>query len=165
MRLLLPLLLFGMGTLRAAELSIASPDFTDGGSLPGWCAYHGENHSPSLNIRNVPAGTKSLVLIMDDPDAPPGLWTHWVLWNLSPETTLIPRGTLPSGALQGRNSFGNDHYDGPAPPSGTHRYFFHLLALDSRPELAKGSSRKALESAIRSHVLTEATCMGTFTSH
>jgi len=116
--------------------------------MPAKYAYKGQNLSPELRIGNVPANARSMVLIVDDPDAPAGLWTHWLVWNLPPNTTNIPEGKLPSGAIQGKNSFGNVRYDGPAPPSGTHRYFFRVYALDRMLSLSAGSDRAALVEAM-----------------
>src|ERR1019366_5496293 len=101
------------------DVNISTPAFAQGKSIPAKYAYKGQNISPELRIGNVPANTRSMVLIVDDPDAPSGLWTHWLVWNLPADTTSIPEGKLPSGAIQGKNSFGRVRYDGPAPPRGT----------------------------------------------
>ena len=92
------------------------------------------------------------VLVTDnDPDAPAGLWTHWLVWNLPATVTVLAEGKLPPDAQQGRNSFGHACYDGPAPPSGTHRYFFHLYALDTTLALPSGSDRSEIKAAMQAH--------------
>lgn len=113
-------------------------------------------------IAAVPAKARSLALIMDDPDAPRGTFVHWLVWDLAPATSKLLPGKLPPEARTGRNHFGNDRYDGPAPPSGIHRYFFRFFALDNRLAIPAGASRGELEKAMKGHVLAEATLMGTF---
>ena len=132
--------------------------------IPIKYGFHGQNISPELRIANVPANAKSLVLIVDDPDSPSGLWTHWLVCNLPPNTTDIPEGKLPPGAMQGKNSFGNVRYDGPAPPMGTHRYFFHLYALDTTLSLPAGSSRDALVEAMKGHVVGYGQTIGIYSA-
>ena len=155
-------------------LSISSPAFSNGGQMPPRFAHTHDNISPPLAISGVPAAAKSLALIMDDPDAPAGLFTHWVVWNISPDTTSIPEGGFPpavaksiTGGIhlvpkEGRNNLGDAHYDGPAPPNGKHRYFFHLYGLDTVLSLPAGSNRAALEAAIKGHVVAKAEMYGTF---
>jgi len=120
--------------------------------------------SPIAYFQQAPQGTKSLAVIVDDPDAPAGLWTHWVIWNIPASIHSIEENTVPSFALQGRNSFGNCRYDGPAPLSGTHRYFFHVYALDTVLPLPSGASRGKLEAAMKDHVLAGAETYGTFSA-
>jgi len=132
--------------------------------MPTTYAYKGQNISPELRIANIPANARSLVLIVDDPDAPMGLWTHWLVWNLPAETTSIPEGKLPPKTMEGKNSFGNVRYDGPAPPSGTHRYFFHLYALDTTLSLSSGSSRAALLAAMEGHVVGAGETFGVYSA-
>ena len=105
-----------------------------------------------------------LVLIVDDPDAPSGLWTHWLVWNLSADTRSIAEGKLPDEAREGENSFGHVRYDGPAPPSGTHRYFFRLYAIDMTLSLATGSSRSVLEATMNGHIVGIAQTFGTYSA-
>jgi len=147
-----------------SSFTISTPAFAPGKSIPAAYAYREKNISPELRIENVPANARSLVLIVDDPDAPMGLWTHWLVWNLPVTTTSIPEGKSPPGAVQGRNSFGNVRYDGPAPPMGTHRYFFHVYALDTALSLASGSGRAALEEAIRGHVIGTGETFGVYSA-
>ena len=141
---------------------ISSPAFDQGKPMPARFAYADANVSPELHIANVPAAAKSLVLIVDDPDAPAGLWTHWLVWNLPATTTVLAEGKLPPDAQQGRNSFGHACYDGPAPPSGTHRYFFHLYALDTTLALPSGSDRSELKAAMQGHVVGKTDFFGTY---
>jgi len=105
---------------------------------------------------------------MDDPDAPSGTFVHWLIWNIPPALQLLPKdiiksGTLPNGAMQGRNDFGNVGYNGPCPPPGkTHRYYFRLYALDTKLTLQPGATRRELEAAMKGHILGKADHMGTF---
>ncbi len=120
-----------------------------------------------IEISGVPDGTKSLALIMDDPDAPSGLFVHWLLYRIPAKTTNLEENMaaiaeLPNGARQGRNGFGDLGYGGPQPPSGTHRYFFHLYALDVHLNLAPGISRAELDRALDGHVIEEAQMMGRY---
>jgi Raf kinase inhibitor-like YbhB/YbcL family protein len=154
--------LAGGWALAQAPFALASPAFAAGQALPSRYARTHENISPALEIRGVSAQAKSLALIVDDPDAPVGLFTHWLVWNISPDTTLIAEGAPPPGSRQGKNSEGDAAYDGPSPPSGTHRYFFHLYALDAPLPTAAGADRGALEAAMRGHVVAETQLMGTY---
>lgn len=148
---------------RAAEpMQISSPAFANGGMIPAKFTADGSDISPPLEIRNVPPAAKSLVLIVDDPDAPRGTWNHWLLWNIDPAATTIAENSTPAGAAAGRNDFGETRYRGPSPPSGTHRYFFRLLALDSKSSVPSGASRAELDQAVRGHVLAEAVLMGRY---
>jgi Raf kinase inhibitor-like YbhB/YbcL family protein len=147
---------------RAADFRLTSPDFANGASIPSRFTCEGQNISPGLAISGVPAGAKSLLLIVDDPDAPGGTFTHWLVWNLPPSTTSLPAGSAPSTARQGTNDFGTAAYSGPCPPSGTHRYFFRLSALDTTLTLPIGASRRDVDAAIRGHVLASATLMGRY---
>ena len=159
------LLAFGNGFARPMEvLAISSPAFSAGGAIPAQNSLAGGNISPELLISAVPANAKSLVLIVDDPDAPSGVWTHWLVWNLPVETKAIAAGKVPAGARQGKNSFGRVRYDGPSPPSGTHRYFFRLYALDDLLALPAGSDRDAVVTALFSgdHVVAEGEVFGTY---
>jgi Raf kinase inhibitor-like YbhB/YbcL family protein len=105
---------------------------------------------------------KSFALIVDDPDAPMGTWVHWVVWNIPAPATGIAEGKLPEGAVSGRNSWRRNGWGGPSPPSGTHRYFFKLYALDTVLELPHTTDAAGLERAMKGHVLGQATLMGTY---
>ena len=135
-------------------MKITSSAFQQGANIPSKFTCDGTNTSPSLQISDVPSGAKSLVLIVDDPDAPSGLFTHWVVWNISPQTSTIGEGSTPKG-LQGTNDFGKSGYGGPCPPSGTHRYYFKIFALDRELDLPSGAKRGQLELAIKSHVIAQ----------
>jgi Raf kinase inhibitor-like YbhB/YbcL family protein len=158
------LLLAGVVGARAAgSLTVFSPAFASGQPIPARYALAGENIPPELRVREVPASARSLALIVDDPDAPAGLWTHWLVWNLPAGTTVIPEGKLPEPAREGKNSFGRVRYDGPAPPAGTgvHRYFFCVYALDAPLVLPGGADRAALLDAMRGHVVGAGETFGT----
>ena len=143
-------------------LRITSPAFHDTKAIPPRCTADGLDVSPQLSIEGVPEGTQSLALIVDDPDAPNGTWVHWVLWNIPPSTTMIEEGTVPVGSTSGRNSWGKTGYGGPSPPSGTHRYFFKLYALDNELDLPPTADKAALERAMAGHILGTAQLMGTY---
>lgn len=143
-------------------MKISSPSFGEGGSIPKQFSKQGGDKSPALNIEDVPDEAKSLVLIMDDPDAPSGTFTHWILFNVSPRTKEIHEDAPPVMATQGRNDYGDVGYGGPKPPSGEHRYFFKLYALDSVLSLSRGVKRQELDAAMAGHILDEAQTMGRF---
>jgi len=145
------------------DLKITSPAFNMNGAIPSRYTCDGEDVNPPLLIENLPPGTQSLALIVDDPDAPRGTWVHWVVWNLGPETREIAKNTLPPNALQGMNDFRRQAYGGPCPPSGTHRYFFKLYALDTKIKLGAGTNKAALEAAIQGHVLAKTELVGRYT--
>src|SRR5438105_3192169 len=137
-----------MATLvNTATLTIGSPAFEPNGMIPAKYTCQGENVNPGITIENIPSGTKSLALIVDDPDAPNGVFTHWVVWNIRPVEMLIEN-TVPGE--EGRNSFGKTRYQGPCPPSGTHRYFFKVYALDTLLDIPASASadKKAVEKAM-----------------
>lgn len=141
-------------------MNITSPAFEDGDSIPSKYSCDGVNTSPQLDIANAPAGTASLVLIMDDPDAPGGTWDHWIAYDIAPTDTISAAND--SVGTGGVNSWGETGYGGPCPPSGTHRYFFRVFALDAVLGLGEGSDSEAVTAALEGHVLSEATLMGTF---
>ncbi len=119
----------------------------------------GDNISPDLSFQSVPEETKSLALIVTDPDAPSGTFTHWNIWNISPETYKIEEGATPNEAVVGMNYFGNMEYGGPCPPHGDHRYFFRLYDLDTMLNLDEGSKRLELEEVMKEHILDTAEIM------
>lgn len=143
---------------------VSSPAFHPGAAMPASFSRAGGNQSPPLAVSGVPSGTQSIALLMDDPDAPAGDWVHWIAIGLPPATTRIPAGRLPADAVLGANSWGAVRYDGPQPPSGTHRYVIHLYALDEKPHLDSGFARADFEAAIKGHILAEATLEGTFSA-
>ncbi len=143
-------------------MKLSSPAFADNGSIPARFTCQGEDINPRLDIEGVPEGAKSLVLIMDDPDAPSGTWDHWVVFNMAPETKTMAENGVPPGAVQGRNGWGNSEWGGPCPPSGTHRYVFKLYALDIILNLGRGSSRGDVERAMQGHVLAQTRLTGLY---
>lgn len=145
-----------------ADLKINSSAFSDGEFIPARYTADGLDVNPPLQISGVPEGAKSLVLIMDDPDAPVGVWDHWLVFNIPPSVTEISENSTPAGAVVGKNSWGRTNYGGPAPPSGVHRYFFKLYALDSMLPLPVGATKAQVESAMKGHILAEAQLMGKY---
>jgi Raf kinase inhibitor-like YbhB/YbcL family protein len=131
-----------------SQLRLTSPVFADNAAIPAKYTCRGQNISPPLVISGVPNSTKSLVLILHDPDAPSGDFVHWVVWNIPPGTTAIAEGALPSGAKLGMTSFGKTAYGGPCPPSGMHHYIFELFALRSALDLPAGANRDELLKAM-----------------
>jgi Raf kinase inhibitor-like YbhB/YbcL family protein len=140
-------------------MKITSPDFKHNELIPKQFTCEGEDASPCLVMERIPPQAKSLALIVDDPDAPMGTWVHWVLYGMPP-LGRIEQGAIPG--RQGKNDFGRKNYGGPCPPSGTHRYFFKLYALDSALDLKEGLSKKELESAMEGHVLEKAELVGLY---
>jgi Raf kinase inhibitor-like YbhB/YbcL family protein len=145
-----------------ATMNLSSPDFSEGGNIPERYTCDGKDISPTLKIDEVPKEAKSLVLIVDDPDAPGGNFTHWLMWNVGPDQAEIVANSLPHNAVQGVNDFGKNKYSGPCPPPGTHRYYFRLYALDTALTLPASSKRKVVDSAIKGHIIAEATLMGRY---
>jgi len=143
-------------------MKVTSSAFQEGGTIPEKFSKNGQNVSPGLRIEGAPAEAKSLVLIVDDPDAPVGLFTHWLVWNIDPKTSGIAEGSAPSGAVQGRNDFGEMGYGGPQPPSGTHRYYFKIFALDRTLDLKPGAKRRDLDAAMKGHVVGQGQLMGRY---
>jgi hypothetical protein len=157
---------------KAAEdtksVKLISTAFASGKPIPIDYTCDGKDLSPPLSWTNVPPGTKSLALICEDPDAPGGIWTHWVLYGLPAETTQLPAGvgataSLPGGGSQGLNSFNRIGYGGPCPPPGkTHRYFFRIYALDSTISLSPNADTKELSNALKGHVMGQGELIGTY---
>ncbi len=144
------------------SLQLTSDAFTNGQSIPAKYSCKGKNISPALAWNEPPAGTKSFALIVDDPDAPMGTWVHWVLFNIPAETRSLQENANPNAISAGKNSSGNMRYDGPCPPSGTHRYFFKLYALDAALSLSPGATKEQVLQAMQSHILAQGELMGTF---
>jgi Raf kinase inhibitor-like YbhB/YbcL family protein len=152
----------GQESMSTKGFHIKSAVFAEGAPIPDRHAYRRQNLNPPLEIAGVPVGSKAMALIVDDPDAPVGTWVHWLLANIGPGVSAIPEGTTPPSAVRGKNDFGTLNWGGPAPPSGTHRYFFRLFALDAVLPLKEGYSRKELEAVMEGHVLATAETMGTY---
>jgi hypothetical protein len=148
-------------------MELKSSVFNEGKSIPSLYTCDGKDISPPLEWSGEPDNTKTFALIADDPDAPMGTWVHWVIFNIPSSTHVLSEGIerkkqLSDGSIQGVNDFKRPGYGGPCPPSGTHRYFFKLYALDSELSLGPDAVKKDLENAMKGHVLAEAQCMGTY---
>jgi hypothetical protein len=148
-------------------MDLKSSAFEAGGMIPPKYTCDGSDVSPPLSWSAVPAKAKSLALIADDPDAPRGTWVHWVAWNIPAtvstlEEAVPKRDTLPNGMQQGTTDFRSIGYGGPCPPSGTHRYFFKLYALDATLNLPPGTTKKDLEKTMQGHILAQAELMGMY---
>lgn len=142
-------------------MKLSSPAFQNNAAIPSEYTCDGSNLSPPLVISDIPPDAESLALVMDDPDAPAGTWDHWVVFNISPLTKEMPKGTEPKGTA-GKNSWGRTGYGGPCPPSGTHRYYFRLYALSTKIKLPHGSTKKDLEKAMQGHIIEQVQLMGTY---
>jgi hypothetical protein len=143
-------------------LKLSSTAFGMNGMIPEKYTCDGADVAPPLAIEGVPESARSLALVVDDPDAPAGTWVHWVVWNIDPKTAEIAEGSVPQGARQGMNDFRKLDYGGPCPPSGTHRYFFKLYALDALLDLEKGAPKAALERSMKGHLLAQAQIIGRY---
>lgn len=154
--------------VKAMNFAIGSASFSDGGTIPKQFTCDGENVSPQLSWSGPPAGTKTFALIVQDPDAPAGTWTHWLLFDIPASTTQLSENVakteeLPDGARQGKNDFGKIGYGGPCPPPGKpHRYFFKLYALGSKINLKAGASKQELQQAMEGYVLAQTEIVGTY---
>ena len=146
------------------SLTLTSPAFSSNGLIPSKYTCDGEDsRSPALSWQDDLSGVKSYVLIMDDPDAPRGTWDHWILFNIPENIKQIPEaGSLPPGVIQGNNSWGSKGYRGPCPPSGTHRYFFKLYALDSQLNLPEGTDKENVLKAMEGHVIGSTELIGRY---
>lgn len=145
-------------------MEITSSAFSEGEMIPPQYSRQGGDKSPPLQIEDVPDRAKSLVLVMDDPDATAGTFNHWILFNISPRTKEIHEDSPPVMATQGRNDWGEIGYGGPKPPTGEHRYFIRLYALDTVLSLARGATRADVERAAQDHIVEEAELMGRYAS-
>ncbi len=157
-------MLWGLGInvkpgITASVFQVTSPAFSLNGKIPVKYTCSGEDINPPLSIRGIPEGTKTLVLIMDDPDAPMGTWVHWVVYNIPP-VEIVGENSVPG--QQALNSFGKIDYGGPCPPIGTHRYFFKVYALDTSLTPSSKWAKADVVKAMKGHVLAEAELMGLF---
>jgi len=142
---------------------LTSPLFEDGAKIPKKFTCEGGDMNPELHIQNVPATAVSLALILHDPDAPmEGGFTHWVVWNISPKTTIIKEESVPPGSVEGRNGAGQNSYMGPCPPSGSHHYHFQLYALDALLDIPASSDKTALEAALEDHLVEKTELVGLY---
>lgn len=149
------------------SFEITSPAFANAEAIPADYSCKGRNISPTLTWSEPPDAAQSFALIMDDPDAPMGTWVHWVIFNIPASTRDLKEGAstdpqISDGSLQGKTSAGSNGYHGPCPPSGTHRYFFKLYALDTMLDLSSDADKKDLLAAMEGHILANAELMGTF---
>jgi len=149
------------------QINVKSTAFEEGGMIPKPYTCDGTDISPPLAWTGIPEATKSIALICDDPDAPRGTWVHWVLFNLPPDTKNLPENIPPqkrleNGAIHGINDFRKIGYGGPSPPSGTHRYYFKVYALDTEIDLKPGITKKKLLKTMKGHVLAEGQLMGKY---
>lgn len=154
-------LLFGE---TAMSLTLTSTAINPGALIPAQYTCDGKNISPPLAWQNAPLGTQSFVLIMDDPDAPAGDWVHWIVFNIPATTNQLAENlsSPPLGSKFGSNSWSKDGYGGPCPPSGTHRYYFKLYALDTQLSLGSKTDKSSLEQAMKGHILANAELMGKY---
>ena len=151
-------------TFNGDKMELKSNAFENNGKIPSKHTCDGENVSPQLSISGVPENSKSLVLIMDDPDAvkPAGkVWDHWIVFNIPPETKEIPEAQEPQG-IHGKGTSGNLNYRGPCPPDAEHKYFFKLYALDTNFDLPQGSEKKEVEEAMKSHIIEQTQLIGRY---
>ncbi|MDD2773525.1 MAG: YbhB/YbcL family Raf kinase inhibitor-like protein [Elusimicrobiales bacterium] len=168
MTAVIPLLLLSAGPLPASSVRNPKPAiklesaWAPGAAIPARYTCSGQNASPPLKFSGVPGNAKSLALVMNDPDAPAKVWTHWVLFNIPPATAAIAENSIPAGALAGRNDFGSESYGGPCPPGGAHRYNIRVYALDCMLSLPKDADRTKLDAAMKGHIIAEGELSGVF---
>ncbi len=144
------------------SMELTSPAFEQNQSIPKKYTCDGQDINPLLKIGNVPEEAKSLVLIVDDPDAPMGTFTHWIVWNIDPKISEIEENSIPKDGIEGVNDFGKNSYGGPCPPFGTHHYHFKIYAIDTLLDLPPSSKKSELERTIEGHVLDWAELIGTY---
>ncbi|HYA27026.1 MAG TPA: YbhB/YbcL family Raf kinase inhibitor-like protein [Thermodesulfovibrionales bacterium] len=147
---------------KEVQMKISSTAFGHNKPIPKKYTCDGSDVNPPLKFEEIPANARSLALIVDDPDAPMGTWVHWVVWNIDPKTTEIKENSVPKGSMQGMNDFRKHDYGGPCPPSGTHRYFFKLYALDMTLNIGTSAGKTALESSMKGHILAEEQLIGLY---
>ena len=146
-------------------MKLTSSAFDNNSIIPKKYGYKHGNISPPLKIEDIPDGTKSLVLIIDDPDvmaAVGKVWSHWIIWNISPNISEIPENSVPENCFQGKTDFGEIGYGGPAPPDKEHTYLFKLYALDKTLSIEKNLSRTEIENEVKNHIITETLLTGKF---
>ena len=161
--LLIMSLLLGAIRCFAAQFTLESPAFQPNTMIPAQFSCNGANQSPPLLWYNVPANTQSLALVVNDPDAPDGVWTHWILFNIAPTMTKLDLGAgSPAGSSNAKNSWGKAYYQGPCSPIGAHRYAFDLYALDKVLDLNNGVDKDAALNAMTGHVIGTAELVGLY---
>ena len=142
------------------KLLVKSPAFENNQLIPAKYTCDGDDVNPPLMVEGIPEGTKTLALIVDDPDCPTGTWDHWIVWNIPATTSRIEENAVPGN--EGMNDFRKRSYGGPCPPYGTHRYFFKVYALDTQLDLKSGSTKKDLEKAMEGHILAKGELVGLY---
>lgn len=155
-RIALLLVLLAACRRHEGSVTIKSPAFNDGDPIPRQYTCDGENAPPPLWFRGAPARARTLAIVLDDSDAPGGLFTHWIVWNIPPNAQTVMDG------IQGTNDFGKTGYGGPCPPGGEHHYVFHLFALDQPLSLLPSSKRADVDAAMRGHVVGEGALTGRY---
>lgn len=148
-----------MATTATRQLELSSPAFKADGNIPAEYTCDGEGINPPLKINKIPENTHTLALIVEDPDAPGGTFDHWLVWNIKPAAAINENS---NPGISGNNSAGKTGYHPPCPPKGSHRYYFHVYALDSELDLMPGESKESLQQAMKSHILAEGTIMGRY---
>lgn len=144
------------------KLQVISTVFSHKGHIPPQYTCEGDNINPPISVKNIPEGVKTLAIIMEDPDAPRGVFDHWIVWNISPNEAINERG---NPGINGINSFGKTGYGGPCPPSGVHRYFFRVYALDCELDLLPGANKEQLLDAMQGHIIGSGELMGLYQKH
>lgn len=144
------------------SMKLTSSAFSPNENIPPQYTCDGQNTNPPLEVDGIPDGAKSLVLIMDDPDAPRGTWLHWTVWSIDPAVKSLEENSVPKNSVEGTTSFGSIGYGGPCPPSGIHRYFFKLYALDVMLELSQGTQLDVLLKAMEGHILEYTELIGLY---
>ena len=137
------------------NIVVESPAFQPSQLIPPKFTCKGANESPPLQFKGVPGNAKSLAIVVEDPDAPGGLFTHWLVWNIEPGILEVKTASVPTSAVQGRNDFGKIGYGGPCPPSGVHRYVFRALALNGKLSLQAGANRAEFDRALAGHIVSQ----------
>lgn len=146
-------------------MQLTSPVFKNNGFIPSKYTCDGENISPPLSVAGIPSKTKSLALIVDDPDSPSGTWTHWLIWNINANITEIPENFFSSDSIEGTTSWGKPGYSGPCPHSGTHRYFFKIFALDSKLNIPSSSLVSDFLEASQNHIIDQDQIIGRYSKN
>lgn len=143
-------------------MQIISLAFQNNSKISSKYTCDGENVSPPLEFSDVPKDAESLVLIVADPDAPSKVWVHWVVFNINPSTKEVRENSIPQGGIEGMTDFGEPGYGGPCPPSGVHRYFFKLYALDGLLDLPQGTTKDQIEETVRGHIIDKTDLIGLY---
>ena len=148
-----------MADIETGQLAISSSAFKNEGKIPSKYTCDGDEINPPLKIEGLPDGTQTMAIIVEDPDAPKGTFDHWLVWNINP-TSTIKEDSIPG--ISGRNGAGKTGYHGPCPPSGSHRYYFNVFALDTELDLPVGADKKTLQQAMEPHIIAKGTLMGRY---